>query len=67
MPSSDPIPPGHGEPASGELRHWGWTPVCPTCDGSVRRDLDNDSLDWRCDLHGLVVPRWERTDDKEAD
>lgn len=66
LPHYDPVPPGHGEPPPlHEIRD---VPVCPECGAMCRRDLDGDPLDWECDRHGHVVPRWEsnRSDDKEA-
>ena len=40
-------------------------PVCPVCGGLLRRDLDGDPLDWRCDLHGAQSPMWELLEEDE--
>lgn len=50
------IPPGHGEHTAEEETRW--IPVCPICGAMLRRDLDGDPLDWRCDVHEQVVPDW---------
>jgi hypothetical protein len=45
-----------------------YVPVCPICRGMCRRDLNDNPLDWLCDTHGYVMPRWVKrgeNDDSE--
>lgn len=51
----EPLPPRHGvsEDWAGEPK-----PVCPVCGASVRRNLDEDTPAWRCDLDGEIRPVW---------
>lgn len=37
-----------------------WFPVCPKCNGLMRRDLEEPVETLRCDLHGGVRPKWIR-------